>query len=219
MSLPASQTDPIECLFLTILGVMVPFHLTAADGDVRMIQKAIAELVTPHHPATAPELELIGRMVAFGAAAMDNLRRSMAAGLSDRKVLQYRANAVALNGSVEQCRKALEAMQAKQVHPGQTTAMPIPMPEPKPAPVSPLPPAAPPPKMPPAQPQPHPVSAMQDDPEFAADIETMQRNTRAMLAEMQTFAQHLDPEVFEATTARIAQSQDDALRPSNASSI
>ena len=54
-------------------------------------------------------------------------------------------------------------------------------PMPTPAPVAPRPPVAPPREMPPAQPRisAHPVSAVEDDPEFISDIETIKCNAHA----------------------------------------
>lgn len=174
MSHASSQTNPIDCLFTTILGVIVPFHLVANDGDAATIQAAVLELIEAYAAATAPELDLVGRMIGFATAAMDNLRLSARPELSDSKVLRYRASAIALNRSAEQCRKTLEAMQAKREQRAETTAMPLPA---RTAPPT------------PSQPHllPDPVSEVETDFEFATDIETMRRNTHAMLADMQAW--------------------------------
>jgi hypothetical protein len=197
-ALSEPPSKPIDCLFATILGVLLPFHLAAAGADPGLARAAIIQLIDAYQSATAAELDQVGRMLGFSAAAMDNLRLSMRSGLSDRKVLQYRANAVALSRIAEQCRKTLEVMQTKREQPGETAAMPHPQPMPvsKPAPFAPLPPAAPPPSAPPAQAQPaaRPVSAVEGDPEFATDIGSMQRNTRAMLADLQMMMRDLESE-------------------------
>jgi hypothetical protein len=191
-------SNPIDCLFATILGVLLPFHLAAAGADPGLTRAAIIQLIDAYQSATAAELDQVGRMLGFSAAAMDNLRLSMRSGLSDRTVLQYRANAVALSRIAEQCRKTLEVMQSKREQTGETAPMPHPQPMPvsKPAPFAPLPPAAPPPSTPPAQPQAaaRAVSAVEGDPEFATDIGSMQRNTRAMLADLQMMMRDLASE-------------------------
>jgi hypothetical protein len=185
---------------------MLPFILSGANGNADMARAAILGLIDAYAAATPPELDLVGRMISFGAAATDNLGLSANPSLSDRKILQYRANAIALNRSAEQCRKVLETMQAKREQRCDALAMVVPMPQPKPAPVSPLPPASPPPRMPPAQPQPSPnlaataeraaafISAVEGDPACATDIDTMRRNTRAMLLDLQGLVQDLQQE-------------------------
>jgi len=204
-SQPLSEppSNPIDCLLATILGVLMPFHLAAAGADPSLARAAIIHLIDAYRSATAAELDLVGQSLGFSAAAMDNLRLSMRPGLSDRKVLQYRANAVALGRMAEQSRKALDVMQTKREQRGATAAMPHPQPMPvsKPPPFGPLPPAAPPPSTPPAKPQAlahqasaRPVSAVEGDPEFATDIATMQRNTRAMLADLQMMMKDLESE-------------------------
>ena len=102
MSDPASQPDATECLFSTILGFTLPFYVAGSGGDRNAAGLAVMELVAAYGAATAPELDLVGRLVGFGAAAMENLRLSMQAGLPDAKVLQYRSNAVALGRLAEQ---------------------------------------------------------------------------------------------------------------------
>jgi hypothetical protein len=142
----------------------------------------------------------VGRLVGLSAAAMDNLRLSMQADLSDTKVLQYRGNAVALGRLAEQCRKVLETMQTKR----QQSAATRPMPQPLPAPVAPPQPALPPRGMPPAQPQPsaYPASMVEGDPEFAYDLETINRNVYAIVSDLQARARELGPEASEASIAR-----------------
>lgn len=202
MSDPASQPDATECLFSTILGFTLPFYVAGSGGDRNAAGLAVMELVAAYGAATAPELDLVGRLVGFGAAAMDNLRLSMQAGLPDAKVLQYRSNAVALGRLAEQCRKVLEAMQAKRKHAGAR-----PMPQPRPAPIAPPSPPHPPRDAPPAQPKASsdPAPMLETDPEFvpefAYDIETMMRNAHAMIADLQGRARQFGPEAPQASIA------------------
>lgn len=220
MSHPASQPGLVDCLFGTILGFMLPFYLAGSGGDVNVASAAILELIEAYSAATAAELDVVGRLLGFNAVAMDNLRLSMRSGLSDTKILQYRANAVALGRMADQCRKALEAMQTKREQYCETAGMPHPgsMPEPRPAPIAPPPQSPPPRDLPPSPPQASARSAMavEGDPEFASDIETMKQNARAMLAELHAVARHLGPETPETSIAQMAMDPGRAIDPGNA---
>ncbi len=112
---PAAEAIPSDCTFQTILDFMLPFFLAGAGGDADFARAAIFELLDAYNAATTPELDLAGRIIIFSTAAMDDLRLSMTdPEMSDAKKLRYRSNAVALSRSAEQCRKVLEAMQAKR---------------------------------------------------------------------------------------------------------
>ena len=112
---PADEAIPSDCTFQTILNFMLPFFLAGAGGDADFARAAIFELLDAYNAATTPELDLAGRIIIFSTAAMDDLRLSMTdPEMSDTKKLRYRSNAVALSRSAEQCRKVLEAMQAKR---------------------------------------------------------------------------------------------------------
>jgi hypothetical protein len=191
MSHPESQPDTIDCLFTTILDFLLPFYLAGAGGNAEIARIAIADLVEAYDAATTRELDLAGRVVGYSAAAMDNLRLSMRADLPDRKILQYRNNAVALGRLAEQSRLSLEAMQARR----QQAHAQHPMPQPRPAPVSPPKPSAPPHGRPPAQPHAsaQPASAIETNPQFIYDIATMKRNALAILADMQAEATAPEP--------------------------
>jgi hypothetical protein len=196
MSHSESQPDTIDCLFTTILDFLLPFYLAGAGGNAEIARIAIADLVEAYDAATTRELDLAGRLVGYNAAAMDNLRLSMRADLSDRKILQYRNNAVALGRLAEQSRLLLEAMQTKR----QQAHAQHPMPQPRPAPVAPPKPSAPPHGQPPAQPhasahpaQAYPPSAVEGDPQFICDIATMKHNMLAVLADLQGAATALEP--------------------------
>jgi len=112
---PAAEAVPSDCISQTILDFMLPFFLAAAGGDADLARAAIFELLDAYNAVTTPELDLAGRIIIFSTAAMDDLRLSMSdPQMSDTKKLRYRSNAVALSRSAEQCRKVLEAMQAKR---------------------------------------------------------------------------------------------------------
>jgi hypothetical protein len=217
MSHPTSPPSPTECLFTTLVHVMLPFYLTGAGGDAATVHALMLELIEAYHATTAAERDLVGRLASFSAAAMDNPRLSMRSDLSDRKILQYRANAVALNRSAEQCRKTLDAMQTKREQTNELAAMTHPRPPPTSRPASSLR------EMPPAQPHAssqtafaYPGSTVEGDPEFACDLQTMKRNTRAMLADLQAIAKDLDPETPETSAAQPGLARNRPIPPGHA---
>jgi hypothetical protein len=111
-----TQSNPIApttgCIFATLLSFMLPFFLAGAGGDQLIATAAIRELIDAYNAGTATELDLVGRIIGFSTAAMDNLRLSMTPGMSDTKVLRYRSNAVTLCRSSDAARKLLDALQA-----------------------------------------------------------------------------------------------------------
>ncbi len=110
------DTDPsaFDCILGNILGFMLPFFLVSAGGNTGQARAAIKELIDAHQASTPAELDLVGRIIGFSIAAMDNLRLSMAPDLSATKVLRYRCNAATLSRSSDQALKILEAVQARQ---------------------------------------------------------------------------------------------------------
>ena len=207
------DTDPsaFDCVLGNILGFMLPFFLVSAAGNAGLARAAIKELIDAYQASSPAELDLVGRIIGFSIAAMDNLRLSMAPDLSDTKVLRYRCNAVTLSRSSDQALKILEAVQARQE---QSRKIPRPS-------VA----AAPP---PPARPRrrrsvarvPSPLTAVSSNAgltnggvsEFPAiDIETMKRDARIMMAAFSKSDTHsttipamLDPAASAAAAARAA---------------
>ena len=135
---PAYGPEEIDCLVATILGYLLPFYMVGSDGNGTVAGASIVALIQDCCPVTPIEFDLAGRLVGYGVAAMDNLQMSMRPGLSDAKVLQYRAGAVALGRSAEQCRKALDAIRARRELHEAATAQSIPA-----SPSAPTPPLAP----------------------------------------------------------------------------
>jgi hypothetical protein len=118
-----SSIATFECTFDTILGFLLPFYLAAAAGNPHLARAAIREMIDAYNASTPAELDLVGRIMGFSSAAMDNLRLSMAPELPDTKVLRYRCNAVTLSRASDSARKILETIQAKRE---QTRAIPRP---------------------------------------------------------------------------------------------
>src|SRR5580698_7394182 len=114
MNQPGPDVPAIDCVFDTILGFLLPFLLVSAGGNPAVARSAIRTLVDAYGASNATELDLVGRIVGFAIAGLDNLRLSMAPGLSDTKILRYRSNAVTLTRASDQARKMLETAQAKQ---------------------------------------------------------------------------------------------------------
>jgi hypothetical protein len=120
-SVPAqtiSQPDPdpsaFDCILGNIFGFMLPFFLASAAGNAGLARTAIKELIDAYQASSPAELDLVGRVIGFSIAAMDNLRLSMTPDLSATQVLRCRCNAVSLNRSSDQALKILEAVQAKR---------------------------------------------------------------------------------------------------------
>ncbi len=131
---PHPGTGDIDCVFDTILGFLLPFFLTGAAGNVDAAKAAVRQLIEAYNASTATELDLVGRIIGFSVAAMDNLRLSMTQGLSDTRILRYRCNAVTLSRASDQARKLLEATQAQRPtaqrtpRPSVATALPAALP-------------------------------------------------------------------------------------------
>jgi hypothetical protein len=210
------DTDPsaFDCVLGNILGFMLPFFLVSAAGNAGLARAAIKELIDAYQASSPAELDLVGRIIGFSIAAMDNLRLSMAPDLSDTKVLRYRCNAVTLSRSSDQALKILEAVQARQEQ-----SRKIPRPSVAAAP--------PPPARAATSPIPSPLTAVSSNAgltnggvsEFPAiDIETMKRDARIMMAAFSKSDTHsttipamLDP----AASAAAARAAIAAARPAS----
>jgi hypothetical protein len=121
----AAQPDTMDRAFEAFCMLLMPFFLLGAGDDPEKARAAVADLLRAYNPASPQELDLAARIVGFSAAALDNLRLSMASpDFSDTKVLRYRSTAVSLSRSAEQCRKTLGTLQAEQ------PALPVAAPQP-----------------------------------------------------------------------------------------
>jgi hypothetical protein len=223
MSRPASQPGPIDCRFMTIIGVMLPFRLADPGADADSNGVAVLEPVAANQFAKAPGLDLVACLIELSGAAMDD-PGPMHSGLSARNVVQHRARAAGLGRPAGQGRKIPGAMQTKLQRRGDAAAMAraISMPKPRPTPIAPPPPAAPPRGKPPAQPHAstgpasaystsgRPIAMVERDSEFARDIDAMQRDTRAMTAGLHATARLSG---FESPVARMGPARSEAPRP------
>ena len=180
---PDSGAIAFDCVLASILEFMLPFFLVAAAGNAGLARSAIKELIDAYQPGTPTELDLVGRIIGFSTAALDNLRLSMAPDLSDTKVLRYRCNAVTLSRASDQALKTLEALQARQQQTGKIPRPSIAAAPPATAPgASPIMPRSQP-LSPPRSPRSQPVADSGAVSEFPPmDIEAMKRDARIMMA-------------------------------------
>lgn len=112
---PAMSADnPADCTFETVMAFLLPFFLTGTGGNPDIARATITRLLNSYRATTPSEHDLVGRIVGFSVAALDNLRLSMTPNLSDAKLLRYRTNAVTLSRASDQAKKMLEASQAQQ---------------------------------------------------------------------------------------------------------
>jgi len=137
MSLAEPPIDAVDVIFENILAFLLPFFLFAAGSEAALARSAIRELAEAYDAATVTELELVGRILGFSVVAMDNLRLSMAQGMSDNKKLRYRSNAVALSRAGDRCREILDIVQshrtsAHKTPPSELPRVPAPAVEPAP---------------------------------------------------------------------------------------
>jgi hypothetical protein len=95
--------------------LLMPFFLIGASDEPEKARGAVADLLRAYDPANPQELDLAARVIGFSAAALDNLRLSMAdPALPDAKILRYRSTAVSLSRSSEQCRATLRKIQTER---------------------------------------------------------------------------------------------------------
>lgn len=111
--MPAPNAATMEVALQSICLSLIPFLLAACDADPARAREVAADMIRAYEPADMVELDLIGRIVGFGLAAMDNIRRSTAdPELPAAMVLRYRSAAAGLSRSAEKCRAVLRAGRA-----------------------------------------------------------------------------------------------------------
>ncbi|HEX3573489.1 MAG TPA: hypothetical protein VHU42_02710 [Rhodopila sp.] len=178
-SQPNQETSVFNCTLETIVGFLLPFFLAAAGGNTETAEATVRHLISAYSATTATELDLVGRIIGFGIASLDNLRLSMDPGLSTNKLLRYRSNAVSLSRASNQAQKALDALRTRPDQP---------LPIPRPSVAAALPAAALPAAALPAAALPAAVRTALPAPQAAEsiafpplDIETMKRDARIMM--------------------------------------
>ena len=99
-----SQTGPLMNLIITLL---TPIFLGVTAGDISLARTAAQETVNAYRASSNADLIAIAQIIAFGLAAVGSLSLSMDDDMSLSMTLRLRANAVALNRSAEQNRRAM----------------------------------------------------------------------------------------------------------------
>lgn len=113
--------ETMDRAFEAICMLLMPFFLIGAGDDPEKARRAVADLLRTYGAANLQELDLAARVIGFSAAALDNLRLSMASPTpADVKILRFRSNAVSLSRSAEQCRTTLKKIQADRPKPQDT---------------------------------------------------------------------------------------------------
>jgi hypothetical protein len=114
----ATPQATMDRAFDAICMLLMPFFMIGASDDPGKARGAVADLLRAYDPASPQELDLAARIIGFSAAALDNLRLSMAdPAFPHTKVLRYRSTAVSLSRSSEQCRATLKKIQAERPQP------------------------------------------------------------------------------------------------------
>jgi hypothetical protein len=168
-SQPNQETSVFNCTLETIVGFLLPFFLAAAGGNTETAEATVRHLISAYSATTATELDLVGRIIGFGIASLDNLRLSMDPGLSTNKLLRYRSNAVSLSRASNQAQKALDALRTRPDQPLSIPCPPV---------AAALPAAALPAAVRTALPAPQVAESIAFPP---LDIETMKRDARIMM--------------------------------------
>ncbi len=105
---PGIPEQPSDILLQLIVGVLAPLFLAGCAGDLGSARLAAMETLAAYQARTQSELVKIAQIIAFGLAAMDNLRLSMTPDLSLSMIARLRAGAQALNRAAQQNARALE---------------------------------------------------------------------------------------------------------------
>jgi hypothetical protein len=111
---PGVSADPSEILLASIVALLAPLF-TSATSDADLARLAAIETFASYKARTQIEWLSIAQIVAFGLAAVDNLRLAMTADLSLPMKLRLRGCANALNRSAQQNLRALEKYRAKHL--------------------------------------------------------------------------------------------------------
>jgi hypothetical protein len=116
---PTQPTDeapahPGDLLLALIIALLAPMFLTASGSDINLARLAAFETVNAYRARSQADLITIAQIISCGLAALGSLGLSMADDLSLPMILRLRGNAVALNRTVDQNRRALTASQAAE---------------------------------------------------------------------------------------------------------
>jgi hypothetical protein len=103
----AIPLHPADILMNLIAALLAPMFLGAAAGDIGFARLAAVETVNAYRIRNHADLMTVAQIIGFGLAALGSLSLSMLDEISLAMTLRLRGNAVALNRSAEQNRRAL----------------------------------------------------------------------------------------------------------------
>jgi hypothetical protein len=102
-------TSPTDIMLTLICGVLSPLFLAGCQGIPEHGGMAAMEAMSSYGVRTQAELLIVSKIVAFGLAALDDLRLSMHPDVGLAQKIRLRAQANALNRSARQNEAALAA--------------------------------------------------------------------------------------------------------------
>jgi hypothetical protein len=126
----AIPLHPADILMNLIVALLAPMFLGAAAGDIGFARQAAIETVNAYRIRNNADLLAVAQIIGFGLGALGSLSLSMLDEISLAMTLRLRGNAVALNRSAEQNRRALRdpAGDAPAPHWSEAQAEPDPRP-------------------------------------------------------------------------------------------
>ncbi len=111
---PTIPGQPSDVLLEFVLGFLTPLLMAGCTSDLVSARLAAIETLAAYRVRTQAELIKVAQIVAYGLAAMDNLRLSMAPDLPVSLKLRLRSGANALNRSAQQITRGLEQSRRQQ---------------------------------------------------------------------------------------------------------
>lgn len=115
--------SPSDILLHLIVTLLAPMFLTASGGDIQFARMAALETVNAYRARNHADLIVIAQIIACGLTALGSLSLSMADNISLSMLLRLRGNAVALNRSAEQNRRALKESRPATAAPNHAETM------------------------------------------------------------------------------------------------
>jgi hypothetical protein len=109
---PFAAVDPV---FLdTIIGLLVPWFLIAAGGDVTAARRTAECILASYDVETEQEIRLAAEITSFGFGALEGLRDSMDPELKLNAVLRLRGSANTQHRSANQCQRTLDKLRKER---------------------------------------------------------------------------------------------------------
>jgi hypothetical protein len=105
----------ITAIFLdTIIAPLVPWFLTAANGDMKAARYTVISMLASYNVATEEELRLAAEIVSFSFGTLAALAKSMEPDLPLNAVLRLRGSANASQRSKHQCQRVLDRLRKER---------------------------------------------------------------------------------------------------------